>query len=235
MDGFHIAPVMLQQNSQQQQQQQQGAQQTHQILQTLNGQQILVPMSSNGQSVQFIQVGGQQLQVLQAPTQATSVAQVVAAPANKPVVASVAASRATTSVLSPNQLPAIKQVTQQPGTQLIQTLDGQTLLYQPTMVQADGTVQIPSGQVLTLTDGGQVIQSAPSALSADAAFTVNAANKGATVAPVQINAAAGVSAAATPTVVNVAKPAPVAKPAAVVTRAESPVKKVEKPQVKMRL
>ena len=60
MEGFHIAPVMLQ-NSQQQQQGVQ--QQTHQIIQTLNGQHILVPMSSNGQSVQFIQVGGQQLQV----------------------------------------------------------------------------------------------------------------------------------------------------------------------------
>ena len=138
MDGFHIAPVMLQ-NSQQQ-----GAQQTHQILQTLNGQQILVPMSSNGQSVQFIQVGGQQLQVLQAPAQTTSVAQ-VAAPAapqqqqqqqqhNNKSAATAAGGRVATTITQ-NQLQGIKQVTQQPGTQLIQTLDGQTLLYQPTMVR----------------------------------------------------------------------------------------------------
>ena len=100
MDGFHIAPVML--NSGGTAQQQQGTQQTHQLLQMSNGQQILVPMVANGQSVQFIQVGGQQLQVLQASPapQQTSVAQ-----------ASTAATR--TVVSQAQQLQGTKPLIQQ--------------------------------------------------------------------------------------------------------------------------
>ena len=93
--------------------------------------------------------------------------QVAAAPAQTNKSPS---SVATSRTITQNQLQGIKHVTtasqqqlqqqhqQQAVTQLIQTVDGPTLLYQPTMVQADGTVQIPSGQVLTLSDGGQVIQ-----------------------------------------------------------------------------
>jgi len=223
MDGFHIAPVMLNSSGAQQQ----GApQQTHQLLQTLNGQQILVPMNSNGQSVQFIQVGGQQLQVLQAAPAQTSVSQISP---QKPV------SSARTTV-SQSQLQGIKTVTQQmpqqqqqqqPTTQLIQTLDGQTLLYQPTMVQADGTVQIPSGQLLTLADGGQVLQTAPT-LTSDTqpqhqhTFVETKVAPAAVAAPASINVAPAVSAA---------KPVKAAASAATVVT-ESP-KKADKPQVIM--
>jgi hypothetical protein len=99
-------------------------------------------MSSSGQApVQFLQVGGQQLQVLQAPQ--TTMAQMQQKQLGT-------LTRTISGLSAQGQIQGLKGITQQPGTQLIQTLDGQTLLYQPTMVQADGSVQIPSGQVLTL-------------------------------------------------------------------------------------
>ena len=216
MDGYHISPVMLNSGAQQQQQ---VTQQTHQLLQTLNGQQILVPMGSNGQSqVQFIQVGGQQLQVLQAAPQ-TSLAATQVATTQKP------AARMTVS--QAQLLQNAKQVTPQP--QIIQTMDGQTLVYQPTMVQSDGTVQIPSGQFLTISENGQVIQAAQGMPDTQQqqqqqTFAVEAKNVS--------SAAAAVAAAPTQITVGAAP----AKPAVVVknspTVLESPMK-VEKPQVIM--
>jgi len=143
MEGFHVSPVML--NTSATQQPQSGVQQTHQLLQTLNGQQILVPMGSNGQPVQFIQVGGQQ-QVLQAAPQASLSAQ--PAP-QKP---------ATRTTVAPAHVQIARQVESQPTNQIAQSLDASTLVYQPTIVQADGTVQIPPGQLLTLSENGQVLQ-----------------------------------------------------------------------------
>jgi len=144
MEGFHVSPVML--NTSATQQPQSGGHQTHQLLQTLNGQQILVPMGSNGQPVQFIQVGGQQLQVLQAAPQASMTAQ----PAPQKSV--------TRTTVAPAHVQSVRQVESQPTNQITQSLDASTLVYQPTIVQADGTVQIPPGQLLTLSENGQVLQ-----------------------------------------------------------------------------
>lgn len=103
-------------------------------------------MGSNGQPVQFIQVGGQQLQVLQAAPQASVSAQ--PAP-QKP---------ATRTTVAPAHVQSARQVESQPTNQITQSLDASTLVYQPTIVQADGTVQIPPGQLLTLSENGQVLQ-----------------------------------------------------------------------------
>jgi len=211
MDGFHIAPVMLNSAASTQQQ-------GTQILQMANGQQILVPMSStSGGQVQFLQVGGQQLQVLQAPQ--TSVAQVTP---KSPVSSNIR----TISGISQGQIQGIKQVSQQPGTQLIQTLDGQTLLYQPTMVQADGTVQIPSGQVLTLSDGtGVQLQSTSQTLNETPAATPAAAPT-TFVNPKGSSPATAQTPAATPA------PAPTpAAPAAPSTPAKSKATTVATPQI----
>lgn len=217
MEGFHVSPVML--NTSATQEPQSGGHQTHQLLQTLNGQQILVPMGSNGQPVQFIQVGGQQLQVLQASPQASVSAQ--PAP-QKP---------ATRTTVAQAHVQSVRQVESQPTNQITQSLDASTLVYQPTIVQADGTVQIPPGQLLTLSENGQVLQYAQPITDGQQTL-IEAKETASSTASTLFNVSEQFNVgttAAKPTAV-VVKTAAAA--AAAATAPESPLK-VEKPQVIM--
>jgi len=120
------------------------SQQGHQIIQTANGQQLVVQTLPTGQHVQVVSGGGdgaagmQQVQVLPVQNSATGAG-------GQPIMLQ---------------------------SQVIQTADGQTLIYQPVQMQ-DGTQAVVQ-QPAQLAQGGQVIQLAAANLPTAAATVTQA-------------------------------------------------------------